>query len=823
MHSRPVARGARRSRFARSVVLLAFVIAAGALLWPAREAFAQATATSEDPGLPGPTGNASQLEEITVTARKRNESLLDVPIAISALTAKDIYANGISTLEDVALYTPGLAFNNDGADHVSRQFQQLFIRGMSSTVSPSVSVFIDGAPVTAGFIPGVEDAERVEVLKGPQSAFFGRETFAGAVNVVTKDPANSFAGTLDALYGSDNWYDIKGSVEGPIVTDVLTGRVTLRAFSTDGQYKSSIAPYPKLGGQSTRSLNIALTFKPTDSLTIRPYLTFWNDDDGPAPAVKFASSNYNCNAGAAPAGTNNYICGTLPTLSGTTLPVDGSVDNLFRSQVFGNATGTLIPIFKDLRGSDGFTRDAFHGHLNIDWKIPGTSLTLTSLTAGDVQKLEDITTLDDQNVSNIFNFYTLFGIPNIEKIYSWFARIQQYTDNYSQEFRLTSDQTQRLHWTVGANYARTLASNYVDGLWPFGVANFGNGGPQTNVTTGVFGSATFDFTSQWSASVEGRWQTDSIAVFNRTGTAPNTGVASTRNNDFLPRAIIQYKFTPDAQVYVTYSKGVNPAVFNQNLVGIPAQILLEFETLENASIAVKPEYLQNYELGVKGKFLDGRLQLATDVYFDNWTNQILSQFVTVPGIPGYLGGAADAQTVQVNGGDTHLYGLETDIQFQATRALVLSFTGAINKTKIETYPNFRCNANACTANGGVTSIVGHALPNAPEFAANAAATYTGNFTPDLGWYGRADYIYKASEYTDLSNLTKIGASNRVNFRFGLSKNALSGEVFVLNAFDNKAYTSVNGTTDIDSTFSAYAAIAGVPLRRQFGARLHYRF
>jgi iron complex outermembrane receptor protein len=796
-------------------------------------ALAQSASNAASTDLEGPSASG-RLEEVTVTARKRVESELDVPIAISALTSKDIYQNGISSLADISLYTPGVALDNDASDHVSRQFQSIFIRGMveTSLATPNVSVFIDGAPVSAGFIPGVEDAERVEILKGPQSAFFGRETFAGAVNIVTKAPAAEFSGSLDALYGNDDWYDIKGSLEGPI-SDVLSGRVTFRDYSTLGQYKSSLAPYTDLGAQGTKSLNIALTYKPNDSLTVRPYLTFWNDDDGPAPAVKFNSSNYNCNAGAGT--TPNYICGTLPTITSTNLPVQGTIDNLFRSQVFANAGGSpaIIPLYKDLRASDGFTRDAFHGHLIVDWQIPDSSLTLTSVTSGNVQESEDITTLDDQNVNGIFNFYTLFGIPNIERIYSWFARIQTYNYDFAQEFRLSSDQSQPLRWTGGVNYAKSLSSTYVDGLFPFGVANFGGGGPQTNETAGIFGSVTYDITAQFSATLEGRGQTDTIAVYNRTGTAPNTLVATNHATDFLPRASVQYKFTPDAQVYFTYSRGVNPGSFNTDIVGIPPQILQEFETLENARIEVKPEYLQNFELGVKGRFLDGRLRTATDVYFDEWTHQILNQFVSVPGIPGYDAGAPDAQNVQVNGGDTHLYGLETDVQFQATHALVLSVSGAINRSIIETYPKFLCNGDACTnpttSNPfGYTNIDGHALPNAPEFAANAAATYTDKLTTNLSWFGRADYIYKSSEFTDLSNLTKIGANNRVNFRVGLFEDKTSVELFVLNAFNNKQYTSVNGTTDIDGQPNSrgaypYAVIVGPPVLRQFGIRARYHF
>jgi iron complex outermembrane receptor protein len=163
---------------------------------------------------------------------------------------------------------------------------------------------------------------------------------------------------------------------------------------------------------------------------------------------------------------------------------------------------------------------------------------------------------------------------------------------------------------------------------------------------------------------------------------------------------------------------------------------------------------------------------------------------------------------------------------------VLSASGAINRSIIEVYPNFRCNGDACATEGGVvggvTDIAGARLPNAPEFSANLAATYTDKLTPTVSWYGRTDYIYKSSEYTDLSNLTKIGANNRVNFRVGLFEDKASVELFVLNAFNNKQYTSVNGTTDIDAQPNAlgaypYAAIVGPPLLRQFGVRARYHF
>jgi iron complex outermembrane receptor protein len=804
------------SRFGLGAAVIAATISAGV----ASSAAAQAT--------PAATDKSTTLEQVVVTARKKSESLLKVPIAITALTAKDIQAANIESLIDISEYVPGVTIDNDGSNHVDRAVQSIFIRGMSSGVSPSVSVFIDGAPVAVGFISDVSDADRVEVLKGPQSAFFGRETFGGAINIVTKDPTTTPGGSFDGIYGNDNWYDLKASVEGPVLGDQLTGRLSVRDHSTDGQYKSNIAPYSGLGAQSTKSLNVTLKYAPFKGLTMKAYFGVWDDHDGPAPIYKFGPSSYNCNGGAGPTGTNNYICGTLPTINTTTLPVQTAIDSLFKSQVFGNASKALTPLFSDLLTDNGFVRHGFTGHFIIDYAIPGTTLKFTSLSAGNIQSSEDIVNLDNENTFNIFNYYTLYGIPNIESFYQWNARVQRQDNDVSQEFRVTSDQSKKLRYTVGVSYARSLDQDYIDGLFPFGATSFGGGGPQIDTVEGVFGSLSYDVTSKLKISFEGRYQSDHIEVDNRAPPGPFTVVAKTTSSDFLPRAIAQYDITPSTMVYATYSKGVNPPVFNTDLVGIPAQVANEFASLYGAKVAVNPEYLENYETGVKGQFFGRTLQLAADIYFDNWTNQILSQFVSVPGVAGYLGGEPDNQTVQTNGGDTHLYGVEVDGQWLATPNLLIGFSGAYNKTQIVTYPGYYCPADACTPNGGVTNIDGHSLPNAPLVSTNLAATYTGDLAVDMKWYLRGDYIYRSSEYLDLSNLNKIGDSNRFNFRFGITKSKASLEVFVLNAFNDRQWSSSESDTDIDGQPNAlgvnpYVALLGLPVLRQFGVRLKDSF
>ncbi len=152
----------------------------------------------------GPEQQASPgLGDIVVTARRREESLLQAPVTVTAFSAEAIRARDIRTLNDIAAFTPAVTITNQGGARVDRSNQTFIIRGMNPQSSNTASVFIDGAPVTSGFVEGLDDAARVEILKGPQSAAFGRQAFAGAVNIVTKDPADKLGGRVDGTFGSD--------------------------------------------------------------------------------------------------------------------------------------------------------------------------------------------------------------------------------------------------------------------------------------------------------------------------------------------------------------------------------------------------------------------------------------------------------------------------------------------------------------------------------------------------------------------------------------------------------------------------------------------
>ena len=151
-------------------------------------------------------GERLQLEEITVTARKRDESLQDAPYTITAITSQEIEVKGINELQDIVAFSPWLlSIQRTQLVKIAERVRRLIFRGMNPRTDlmhrQAASVFIDGAPTIGPEFGGIENVERIEVLKGPQGAHFGRSTYTGALNIITKDPGKEFSGKIDVTSG----------------------------------------------------------------------------------------------------------------------------------------------------------------------------------------------------------------------------------------------------------------------------------------------------------------------------------------------------------------------------------------------------------------------------------------------------------------------------------------------------------------------------------------------------------------------------------------------------------------------------------------------
>ena len=316
----------RRNKTAHGV-LLACISMSGAL--GAGASYAQVAA----PAAPASAASAaatSTLEQVTVTARKRKELLLDVPISMQAFTAQELQAQGAKNLQDIKNES-GFSFaETTNASTVSggRAWDQLSFRGLvgdsMSFYDSSGGVFIDGIAVSSGLgSVNFADVARVEVLKGPQNVYFGRSTFGGAINIITREPATKLQGEVNTSITNRGSFDTDATIEGPLVDGLVRGRVTVAS-----SHKAAIAQATdggNLGEQGTKSVSGTLYFTPMDDLWIRLRGYYQKDDDSSAAVGTVVFDGNTSCAGKYFNGSNAqgqsqpftpavpYNCGTVPT------------------------------------------------------------------------------------------------------------------------------------------------------------------------------------------------------------------------------------------------------------------------------------------------------------------------------------------------------------------------------------------------------------------------------------------------------------------------------------------------------------------------------
>ena len=301
-----------------------------------------------------PLGAAAQeLEEIIVTARKRDESLLEAPLSITVFSAEDLSRAGLETLGDISLQTTGLSFqDNIASNRPGRSNTLIRFRGMSpprgSPHQQLAGLFIDGVYVTGGSqsIPML-DVERVEVIKGPQSAFFGRNTFSGAINYVTRNPSlTEFEGKVRVTAAQYSQYTIAASYGGPIIADKLAFQIGVSDYNKGSMYIANDGG--ELGKESSDSFSLTLLATPSDNFSVRARVFFHEDDDGPPAIAYLPGSDYDTCTGTSIRRPDNdgnivtlnptqYVCGRVP-LPGEPGAPDISVNTTLYPEIFKRIT-----------------------------------------------------------------------------------------------------------------------------------------------------------------------------------------------------------------------------------------------------------------------------------------------------------------------------------------------------------------------------------------------------------------------------------------------------------------------------------------------------
>ncbi len=719
-----------------------FVLAAGISVMTSAKAQSTATASGE-----------SSLEEVVVTATRREESVEKVPISIEALSQEQLTQYGVKSVSELAAMVPGLQFQANGYSLYSN-YTSVAIRGFNTLVGAStVGIYLDDAPLqgrmsplgNVGFIfPLVFDLDRVEVLRGPQGTLFGASSESGAIRFITNQPSlTQSSGFSHAEYSSTQdggpSYEAGAAYGAPLINDELGFRVSAW-IREDGGYVDRINP-----------LNDQITSTDSNSdkkAVVRAALALKISDVLVTPSVTYQMTDVNNNAAF-------YDYYSNPSegyfVSGKLLP-DTSSEHL------------IVPSIK------------------VEAPLSFANLTFdASYVSREFDETQDLSTL---NCAVFGGCGSPLGIafPSSPSDASP-SNTGQNLQTYTAELRLASNQSDAfLSWVAGLYGDHRRQQDYQTVIAP---ADFAGpaGNPIYYVNQfiwddqyAVFAQADLHPTSQLTVTLGVREEIAKSYQHNFNGQGVfNSGVptysqSSQRETPFLPKASLSYQITPDDMVYGSASKGLRVGGGNNGLPTICGN---------TANNNYGADYLWSYEVGSKDRFLNGRLQLNTSVFHIRWSD-IQSSVLLACG----LSYTANVGTAQSDGFDLSLQALVTD---------------ALRVDLNVGYADARYIENAYTATGLPLAVKGDAVQALnmvnPPWDVSMSPNYSLPFADGSKLQLRAQFIYHSHNnrpvISDNPNSPSYAPADvadppthLTNLRADYTRGPLDAGVYLNNAFNS---------------------------------------
>ena len=699
------------------------------------------------------SGSAAQpsggiLEEIVVTAQKRPEKLLEVPISITVVTSDDLDRAGATSNLDLTAMVPGVKI-----DRVAG-FTNPSIRGVSTLINlpgadPNVATYIDGIyqsnPAAGTF--DLPDVERIEVDKGPQGTLFGRNATGGAIQVFTLDPSNTLAGHLSYSYASFNDQTVKAYLAGPIIENKVFASISGFEENANSYYRN-VGPYMQLNGISSHIIRGKLIVKVTDDLTLS-FMGFGGQH-----------ANSNGNLGNPLNGISQAVL--FPGAIVPTRPYD----------VAGNVAPKQLDIINGGSGKAEYT----------------SGLGVFTLTTS-------------YNYTNGHLVLPAFGayVPGGGEYYHQNSPNQ----TYQSELDLVSPKYGPFSYIGGLGYyndSQTFDPLEVtfDGV---GVASIYS--KQTSHAYSAFGEATYEFTDALSAVLGLRYTDEIRGIFGQTYLAgfstptPPNGWVKDGQKSFVgitPRFSLRDKINSNTNVYFTYSEGFKSGLFNASSVPVaPSTVPPEY---------VKPEKLRSYEIGIKSAPASW-YSFNAAMFLYKYSNQQAASGRLVNGVP---------LAFDQNAGKSTIYGADLEGKVKPVPELTLSTGISLLHTKIDSFPDASLNVPAPGNAGTVSQladVAGNQLPRSPKWTANFSGTYAKDFaignaslTANVFHTAKVFYdygnIYSQGQYTDVgvqASLRPAGMPHLTLTAFG--KN-LTNNTVILGLFPQ--VTAVIASWDPPRTF-----------------------
>ena len=754
--------------------------------------------TAASPAIAVQTGG---LDEIVVTARKKEESLQNVPVAITAIGGAELERRNMFDMVDLGDFIPNAKFEAGTTDVGGAANATFFLRGVGQldyapTTDPGVGLYVDGVFFgrVQGAVMELADIDRVEVLKGPQGTLFGKNTMGGAINVTTKLPDAEFGGFGSLTVGEDERINFDGSVNIPLSENFLS-RFSISTRNQEGFVRLPYAGDEKIGDEGTIVARGTFLYTPSDATDILLALDYTNID---------ADAN-------------------------TGVPVFNQPANL--ALLWNNLVG--IPNMKPLSGAfetQDLRLSFGTGSYAVNYKGGGASLKIDhDLGATQIRSISAYRQFSSRNQRDNDSSPVDFGqLDYRDEQWQVSQELNIFGNLFSEKLRYTAglyffhEEADSL-WTVDLAPGLYQALEMLPGPFipatpistcpPMGPMDICAGGAGNPINFGfdiagvlnprvdassyaAFAELELDLTDKLTLVAGGRLTYDKkdyaysqTALFTGFPTVPETTI-ETDWTDISPRFTLSYRATDSVLFYGTVSSGYKAGGFNARPVN-PVVAQRPFD----------PEKIWSYEIGSKADLADGRLRLNTAAFFYDYSDMQLQANDVV-----------GAQTVQVidNVGSAEIWGFEIDATAIVTENFRLyGSVGYLNAEYKETQ-------QAIT---GIT--LDTKLPKTPEWSTTASAEYI--LPTEIGEFlARIDYSWVDESFADVRNTPSLRqrAHSLLNARLGWTSESgqfglaiygknLTDEAFVANGFDVSAATGL------------VIAIPNEP--REIGAQMTVRF
>ena len=692
-----------------------------------------------------------ETSEIVVTARQRNETLISVPVAVSAISGQALKDYAVTDVSDIAKLAPSLAINRNASGGAG----SIALRGISTSASnagfeQAVSVNIDGIQTSRGRIltAGLFDVEQVDVLKGPQALFFGKNSPAGVISIRTAGPTDSLRASVTASYefvGDEPV--IEGAVSGPLSPD-FGARLALRYRNLDGYFRNTTGPITAspfaagLGGQP-----IPAKKRPGEKEFVGRLTLAYNPAGSDFKAtLKFTVDDYKSDGSTA--GQQLYNCGAFPAgnIYGVLDPYgECKFDRNFQTSGLPNGVTANWP---DARQQPYLNSRFYLGSLTLNYDF--ANLALTSVTGYLKTKTRYYGNFDATS-------FNVISTPEHEDYKS-----------FTQELRLLSQFDGPVNFLIGAYYqdyrqffqnntlALALGPDPATGkyhTWEKPSSTDGN-------TYSAFGQVIWDIvdTVELAGGIRYTRETKKSLLSNSYVHAPLGGVAFSsagrllrdnfKGSNYSPEVTLTWRPTSDITAYGSYKTGYKSGGLGLSAVLTPATVTADAFNFE-------PEKIKGFEGGLKAQLLDRRLTLTSAIYSYKYTNLQVNTF-----------NAATTSFTISNAASARVKGIEVEASFKPVRTATLYGSVAYNDASYLSYlagcyggQTFAQGCNVPVGPGSFAqNLSGHALARAPKWTANAGFNVDVplNDAMKIGFTGNARY---SDKFDGSENASPAGVVN----------------------------------------------------------------